>query len=117
MVVTQHLCFLIEPLSQMLPVDEPRIRPHDSLTLSIDTTVRSINMAATGNDVANHYGDIDETKVPGTVQLIDIDEHLATQHARGHKDIILVPTPSADPKDPLNWSPGRKRLALTCTML
>ncbi|KAK2604790.1 hypothetical protein N8I77_007690 [Diaporthe amygdali] len=64
-----------------------------------------------------NHGDIDESQVPGTVQLVDIDEHFATRHARGHKDIILVPTPSADPEDPLNWSPSRKRLALTCIML
>lgn len=74
-------------------------------------------MAATGNNESGHHGDIDESQVPGTVQLVDIDEHLATQHARGQKDIILVPTPSDDPEDPLNWSPGRKRLALTCVML
>lgn len=60
--------------------------------------------------------DIDESQVPGTVQLVDLDEHLATRHARGHKDIILVPTPSEDPDDPLNWSPGRKRLALICIL-
>lgn len=65
---------------------------------------------------AHNLGDIDESQVPGTVQLVDIDEHLATRHARGHKDIILVPTPSADPEDPLNWSPGRKRLALACVL-
>lgn len=61
-------------------------------------------------------GGIDESQVPGTVQLIDIDEQLAARHAKGHKDIILVPTPSADPDDPLNWSPGRKRLALICVL-
>lgn len=60
--------------------------------------------------------DIDESQIPGTVQLVDLDEHIATRHARGHKDIILVPTPSADPDDPLNWSPGRKRLALICIL-
>lgn len=65
---------------------------------------------------AHNLGDIDESQVPGTVQLVDIDEHLATRHAKGHKDIILVPTPSADPEDPLNWSPGRKRLALACVL-
>ncbi|KAG8165502.1 hypothetical protein KVR01_004054 [Diaporthe batatas] len=74
-------------------------------------------MAAKGNSGSSSHGDIDESQVPGTVQLIDIDEHLATQHARGQKDIILVPTPSDDPEDPLNWSPGRKRLALTYIML
>ncbi|KAJ4391132.1 hypothetical protein N0V93_004747 [Gnomoniopsis smithogilvyi] len=60
--------------------------------------------------------DIDESQVPGTIQLVDLDTHLATRHARGHEDIILVPTPSADPDDPLNWSPGRKRLALICIL-
>lgn len=59
---------------------------------------------------------IDTSQVPGTVQLVDLDAHLHLKHARGHKDIILVPTPSADPDDPLNWSPGRKRLALTCIL-
>lgn len=67
---------------------------------------------------AHSLGDIDESQVPGTVQLVDIDDHhLAARHAKGHKDVILVPTPSADPEDPLNWSPGRKRLALTCVLL
>ncbi|KAJ1303662.1 hypothetical protein OPQ81_008090 [Rhizoctonia solani] len=61
-------------------------------------------------------GDIDESQVPGTIQLVDLDAHLATRHAKGHKDIILVPTPSSDPDDPLNWSPGRKRLALACVL-
>lgn len=66
---------------------------------------------------AHEHGNIDELQVPGTVQLVDLEETIATRHARGHKDIILVPTPSADPDDPLNWSPGRKRLALVCIML
>lgn len=61
--------------------------------------------------------DADESEVPGTVQLVDIDEHLAARHAKGYKDIILVPTPSADPEDPLNWSPARKRLALTAVLV
>lgn len=65
---------------------------------------------------ANSAHDIDESQIPGTVQLVDLDAHLLTRHARGHKDIILVPTPSADPDDPLNWSPGRKRLALICIL-
>lgn len=94
--------------------------PGSDLTIPsrlLNKIVQTINMATTGNNGASHHGDIDESQVPGTVQLIDIDEHLATRHARGQKDIILVPTPSADPEDPLNWSPGRKRLALACVML
>lgn len=66
---------------------------------------------------AHSLGDIDESQVPGTVQLVDLDEHIATRHASGHKDIILIPTPSADPEDPLNWTPARKRIALTCILM
>lgn len=66
----------------------------------------------------NHAHDaIDETQIPGTIQLVDLDEHITVRHAEGHQDIILVPTPSADPEDPLNWSPRRKMLALTCVLL
>jgi len=34
----------------------------------------------------------------------------------GLKDIVLVPRPTADPDDPLNWSRPRKYLSLFCTM-
>lgn len=34
----------------------------------------------------------------------------------GHRDIVLVPRPTAHPDDPLNWSRGRKYLSLFCTM-
>lgn len=46
--------------------------------------------------------------VPGTVLLNESNEDLA-QHAglksvrRGGETIILVPQPSNDPNDPLNW--------------
>ncbi|KAJ9296688.1 hypothetical protein DTO271G3_4887 [Paecilomyces variotii] len=33
---------------------------------------------------------------------------------KGDQDIILVPTPSDDPDDPLNWSPRRKLLSTIC---
>ena len=47
--------------------------------------------------------------VPGTVHLVDIEQTMHTRHAgSGAKDIVLVPTPSNDPDDPLNWSPKRK---------
>lgn len=68
--------------------------------------------------VGDHsQGDIDESLIPGTVLLVDIDDQLAARHAKGHQDIILIPTPSADPEDPLNWSPARKRLALTAVLV
>ena len=56
---------------------------------------------------------------PGTVRLIDLDGTLATKHAQGmgQKDIILVPHPSEDPEDPLNWSIRRKLLATSCVVV
>ncbi|KAH7132309.1 serine/threonine kinase 16 [Dendryphion nanum] len=53
--------------------------------------------------------------VPGTVHLIDVLGNMQAQHAReGQRDIVLVPAPSSDPEDPLNWSPARKALSTTC---
>jgi hypothetical protein len=52
-------------------------------------------------------------EVPGTVHLVDLDHTMATRHA-GSGDIVLVPTPSDDPDDPLNWSPRRKLMSTIC---
>lgn len=53
--------------------------------------------------------------VPGTVQLVDLELKLHARHATGgQRDIVLVPTPSSDPDDPLNWSPRRKTLSTVC---
>ncbi|KAI0885060.1 putative MFS transporter [Annulohypoxylon maeteangense] len=67
--------------------------------------------------IATDHGDIDESLIPGTVHLVDLEHTMATRHARGHNDIVLVPTPSTDPDDPLNWTPRRKYLALACALL
>jgi hypothetical protein len=48
--------------------------------------------------------------VPGTVHLVDLEHTMHTRHAGGG-DIVLVPTPSSDPDDPLNWSPKRKLMS------
>lgn len=53
---------------------------------------------------------------PGTVHLIDADGHVQGQHA-GNTDIILVPAPTRDPEDPLNWTGRRKLLSTACTLL
>ncbi|EKG20472.1 Major facilitator superfamily [Macrophomina phaseolina MS6] len=53
-----------------------------------------------------------EDMVPGTVYLVDTAHELHSQHARGNTDIVLIPQPSKDPEDPLNWSPRRKSLAI-----
>jgi len=53
--------------------------------------------------------------IPGTVHLIDLDGTMHTKHAQnGQRDVVLVPTPSQDPDDPLNWSPRRKALSMAC---
>jgi len=56
--------------------------------------------------------------VPGTVHLVDVSgEGHNAKHAGDRKDIVLVPRPSADPEDPLNWSRKRKLTAFTMVCL
>lgn len=58
---------------------------------------------------------VEDIAVPGTVHLVDLEGTMHAQHARGGQhDIVLVPAPSSDPDDPLNWSPRRKALSTTC---
>ncbi|KAL2004918.1 hypothetical protein VTN00DRAFT_2768 [Thermoascus crustaceus] len=58
---------------------------------------------------------VDKEAVPGTVTLVDLEHILATRHlGKGDSDIVLVPTPSNGPDDPLNWSPRRKLLSTVC---
>ncbi|KAI5289862.1 hypothetical protein KEM54_003032 [Ascosphaera aggregata] len=50
-------------------------------------------------------------EVPGTVYLVEAgDSGAAHEHGNSphRKDIVLVPKPSNDPDDPLNWSQPRK---------
>ncbi|KAK8017149.1 hypothetical protein PG991_008225 [Apiospora marii] len=56
---------------------------------------------------------------PGTVRLIDTDGHMVSKHAegKGQTDILLVPRPSEDPEDPLNWSFRRKILSTSCVVV
>ncbi|RSL97612.1 hypothetical protein CEP52_010797 [Fusarium oligoseptatum] len=42
------------------------------------------------------------TTPPGTVRMVREDGHFETS------ELVLQPTPSSDPNDPLNWSRGRK---------
>lgn len=65
-------------------------------------------------------GEVDhivETDVPGTVHLVDLDGTMSAVHDKSHKDVVLYPTPSSDPEDPLNWSRRRKWLASFCLQL
>ena len=50
--------------------------------------------------------------VPGTIHLVDLERTLRAKHASGgQNDVVLVPAPSDDPDDPLNWSAKRKLLS------
>lgn len=56
---------------------------------------------------------------PGTVLLVDVQGNRDEKHAGGHEanDILLVPRPSEDPEDPLNWTFRRKILATSCVVV
>ena len=57
----------------------------------------------------------DDSLVPGTIHLVDKERILRAKHASGdRKDVLLVPAPSDDPDDPLNWSAKRKLLSTAC---
>lgn len=49
--------------------------------------------------------------VPGTTLILD-----NAAEASGNNNFTLVPTPSADQDDPLNWSQARKWLQLACVV-
>ncbi|KAK9234239.1 major facilitator superfamily domain-containing protein [Lipomyces kononenkoae] len=55
------------------------------------------------------------SSIPGTVHLLDLQDSIQAKHASGNQnEIVLIPTPSDDPEDPLNWSRGRKLLSAFC---
>jgi len=55
-----------------------------------------------------------DPSVPGTSVILD--EQIQHESARSN-NFTLVPTPSADPADPLNWSQPRKWLYTACVVL
>lgn len=55
--------------------------------------------------------------VPGTVHLVDLDHTMHARHSSTTGDIVLDPSPSSDPNDPLNWAPRRKLLSMICQSL
>jgi hypothetical protein len=57
-------------------------------------------------------GRLNEEAIPGTVHLVDLDGTIQAEHAKGGlSDVVLLPAPSTDPDDPLNWSSIRKLLS------
>ncbi|ONH65095.1 Protein HOL1 [Cyberlindnera fabianii] len=61
---------------------------------------------------------VNHEAVPGNTTLVDLDGHIKSRHAQGGQaDIVLIPTPSDDPDDPLNWTMKRKYLSVFCTVV
>lgn len=56
-------------------------------------------------------------QVPGTVCLIDVSGNARDLHDTNNNDILLVPRPSSDPNDPLNWPSRRKHVAICMAYL
>ena len=52
------------------------------------------------------------TMIPGTVLLVDFSHKQDLSHSAAHQEIVLIPTPTPHPDDPLNWTPSRKWFAL-----
>lgn len=68
--------------------------------------------------MARHSPDEIDHQVPGTVRLVDVGGHTTSSlHDSSHKDIVLIPRPSSDPNDPLNWTYRRKLLAVSMAYL
>lgn len=61
------------------------------------------------DDIAARLAD-----TPGTVYLVDHGHHVHSQHAKADAEIVLVPAPSDDSDDPLNWTPRRRWLVNSC---
>jgi hypothetical protein len=59
----------------------------------------------------------DGNTIPGTVHLVDLEHTLHSRHTGSGGDIVLVPIPSTDPDDPLNWTSRRKLTATICSSL
>ncbi|PWY89333.1 MFS general substrate transporter [Aspergillus heteromorphus CBS 117.55] len=92
---------IVRQCLQVEPADRPDI---DELIQILKDVIRDL---PEDDDIAN--------AIPGTVTLLDLEHVLATRHAdSGDSDIVLIPEPSSDPDDPLNWSPHRKALSTVC---
>jgi hypothetical protein len=68
---------------------------------NITTEDKSIDQSSPVDDLPN------VELIPGTRLLVDAGLQSHAAHD-GDKDIILIPEPSSDPDDPLNWSTLRK---------
>ncbi|EXJ93623.1 hypothetical protein A1O1_02015 [Capronia coronata CBS 617.96] len=56
--------------------------------------------------------------IPGTVHLVDLAGNLRVKHQEGgDKEIVLLPQPTSEYDDPLNWSRRRKLVSATLCLV
>ncbi|CDK26107.1 unnamed protein product [Kuraishia capsulata CBS 1993] len=62
---------------------------------------------------------IDFDAIPGTSHLVEFDQVKLNELEvePKEKDVVLIPTPTTDPNDPLNWSLRRKWLNMFCMVV
>ncbi|SCU89875.1 LADA_0F00254g1_1 [Lachancea dasiensis] len=58
---------------------------------------------------------IDYSAIPGNSHLVTVNEHKKNGEQRA--EVILIPAPSDDPDDPLNWTPIRKWVSVACVLI
>lgn len=61
--------------------------------------------------------EIDSEDIPGTTYLVNTKINPAELNETVKKEIVLIPHPSNNPKDPLNWSRRRKLIQVFCLIL
>lgn len=74
--------------------------------------VEQLESSSSVSDADDIKNVIDFTEVPGTSHLVNLNKSGTTK-----EQIVLIPTPSDDPNDPLNWSFKRKMLQMFCVIL
>lgn len=84
------------------------------LSLTAPFLLNIFASAAQSTPMAPYAADV----VPGTVHLVDLGDHESHgRHLGSRPDIVLVPQPSKDPEDPLNWTRKRKFWSLAMVLV
>lgn len=99
---------------------ETNARPSHHVTVTRPPAEGEVSNTRLPRGVASHAPAMaaadsqDDTSVPGTIQLVDLDGGVHGRHASSQSDIVLIPQPSTHPSDPLNWTRPRKLLSASC---
>lgn len=84
---------------------------------SAESKMHKANEQNLDEDALQEIEDRLHTKIyPGTEIMIDVGAHhfVKSKNKNGNAP-VLIPQPSDDPNDPLNWSASWKAMAITCS--